>query len=365
MKKRIIVLRQKLAIQLQKRIQVQVSPNNMLFGSQGGGRSAKLWSKDMGDCSLPSKRVGLWPHTSLLDDYDKFGGKIFLEEYFRETEYYQNAVSCIREYSRFTWCKNEDEIVLAAKYFVEKIHSKAVGQRKTQGGKHNLPVIVRKIKGSSMYQVCDGHHRVSRAHFQKEASIGCFINPWPKVYTPAQEKIISLYGRMEVLQELTEVPETTSWPIAYSVKMIMPVIEQFISQIGRDEISILDLACSYGTIAKSLNQFNNINILGVEHRRIAFEIALNCNKVQDNNILHDSYSTFLENTEKKFDLVVVNIDRVVETMGEINTLFCESLVKVVSRCLIVYSKSEQSLVSFKNIVDAISNDIKLKCISLK
>lgn len=362
--RRIITFRQKLAIVLQKRIQIQLSPNNMLFGSQGGGRSAKLWAEDMNDYTLPSLTVDKWPHTLLLQDYKEYGKDIFLEENFHKTEYYKNAVSCIREYSAFTWCKKMSEIVIAARYFTEQIHVTATDKRKTKGGHHDLPVIVRKIKNSSMYQVCDGHHRVSRAYFLNKQSVSCFINPWPIIYTPTQEKIISLHGKQELLQELAEVYEVKSWPIKYNVETVIPVIEDCIFQLCQDKVSILDLACSYGAIVKHLSQMSNVNILGVEHRRIAFEIAVDCNKLTNVNILNDSYSSYLKKAEKKFDLVVVNIDRVIESIGKIEASFLKALLKAVNKYLIIYSGNEQYLSEFKEILTAIKHDIKVQYIIL-
>ena len=81
--------------------------------------------------------------------------------------------------------------------------------------------------------------------------------------------------------------------------------------------------------------------------------------------MHDSYDMFLENTEKSYDIIVVNLDRVAECIGKVGISFCKSMVTVVSKFLILYSKNKDFLIQIETIVNTLKDGVEVKCIWLQ
>ena len=113
-----------------------------------------------------------------------------------------------------------------------------------------------------------------------------------------------------------------------------------------------------------MNQFENVAVSGVEHRRIAVDIAMSCNGLGDELIIHEDYKKFLIDTSGIFDIVIINVDRVIECIGEINTPFVNTIVNRVNHCLILYSRVKSRLDMFKGMVISSGVKVELKCIEL-
>lgn len=357
-RKTLVSARQKLAIEVQKRFRTQVSTDQILFGAQGGYKSAARWSMDMGDFTLPSLPVEKWPHTELLKAYDEQGESIFSDDNFRETFYFRNAMDCIREYSRFTWCRNEDDVKTAALYLVTSLRGENVDERRSTRPRRKLPVILRKIKNSKTYQACDGHHRIAKAAYLNQEYIECFVNPWPIVYTPVQEKIISLDNTAQCLQELESVREVSTWPVLYGIKPLADLLDSVALSAKSESLSVLDLAASYGGMIRYLRKYQNVKVTGVEHRRIARDIAVACNGVNAVDIRLDNYRLYLAGHVDKFDIVMVNIDRMSECTGPIDRPLMMKLFEITNRHLCVYSRNRALLDNLEKQCSDLANSTK-------
>ncbi len=125
----------------------------------------------------------------------------------------------------------------------------AWGHRRS-GSPDGAPIRVRRIRGTTCYQIVDGHHRGAQtALVDADATIAVRVER-PSVRTPLQIHLLAmswLAGRPELYQPVAEL-DVEGWPLVRACTDRMGMIEEHLATLDIDPATstYLDVAACYG-----------------------------------------------------------------------------------------------------------------------
>lgn len=275
------------------------------------GFSSEAISIHYNDLLWGSKLAVPSPHSLLLQEYQKEGDRLFEEDHFKKTEYYQYGVNCIDHFYNFFEAYQKDAIIKIAKHFVNRVfHPDQNNTTKSHftcySNKHS-PVLVSPIEGSSYFQLEDGYHRLAESYVAGNKEISAHIKN-KTVLTPLQKFLLkdSRAYREKVLHQPLNAPEVAeSWPVRMPMNLIFCEIKKlletkFASQPW-SELSCLDVGARYGWLVEKLLK-TGVNAIGIENDFVCLKISKLIYKLNESNMISGSFE---ENMLKigMFDIV--------------------------------------------------------------
>lgn len=291
----------------------QVPLDKLLLGDEYG-ISAYRYAQITGDLKRPSTPLRQIPHVNLLVQYESIGDAVFDPTIFSETDYYKNALQAIELLGHYFEARSKEEIGNQARKFVDMYRSYDEGNKIPAFNKQadhsyaGSPIILRKIKYSDgSYQIVDGHHRAAILMCKGKTFCSAYVLKEPAVLTPLQHIVLDgLWTRGEkVLYQPIDMPEFGEmWQRPRKCK---DRFEKMISWLNNHSFesrgkSYIDLGSSYGWFVSKMLELG-YDAFGVERDRLAIKTGEIAYGIDRERIYAKEIGNFLEDTEKKFNVV--------------------------------------------------------------
>lgn len=265
-----------------------------------------------GDYIRPSTRISDGPHYNFLQKYNQLGAEVFLQHNFETSEYYLNALKCIDLFGEyFPGIDSPEKIVHAAQRFIALYEGKNVSNFSSAGhSADDEPIEVRRIQGSSCYQLVQGNHRCAFALAKQETEIQALIHEDKSEVTPIQFLLDHLsweQGEKHLYQPIP-VPELEDeWSLVRGCQDRFALMLDFLTLIGftkvADQLKIIDIGAYFGWF---MNEFDRqgFNVFGLEKDNIPTLIAQICYPRLKGRIFAAEAGRHLEQHPEKYDVTL-------------------------------------------------------------
>lgn len=205
------------------------------------------------DLRFSSTPVDAWPHTELLQSYERDGDAVFVPERFARSPYARHCQRFIDLVGEFQGATDAAGLIEVGRDFVARAGGASTPPRRHQSGEGN--VLVRRIKWSDSYQVVDGHHRVAIAHTRGEKTIDVLVARRASI-TALQEHLLAMSWTEGILQRYQPVdaPELDTWPIVRRCDDRFAMMQKFLTErglTGENASTYLDVAACYGWFVRA------------------------------------------------------------------------------------------------------------------
>jgi len=163
---------------------VSVSPELLLMGCQDGFDSI-AFAEAIGSTQFETTTMDQSPHVALLQTSIQAHG-VLTDEELQKSKYWEFAQLITQISGEYFGARTNEEVLGVTRNFID--WGLQSSPRVTEAGKSamdNSRVLVARIKGSSRYQIVDGHHRVAVAIVRGDKVIQVHQtwlsvdSPWP------------------------------------------------------------------------------------------------------------------------------------------------------------------------------------------
>ena len=286
-----------------KTFPVQIS--KLLRGGHNGIRAAK-YAELTGNFLLPSTSIFEGAHVKLLQLYNQIGDEIFNDEILKDTDYYKEAVNCMRLTGSYFYDRPEQIKVLIERFI--KQHKGEKINYPVQPGQSapDYPVFVRQIRYSSFYEVIDGNHRIARAIMKGDESIPVFIYEKEPALTPLQQLLLDCLwiNKQKWLYQPVDKPELKDeWKLVRACSDRFGMMKLFLDRqelLGHKQKkkTYIDVGSSYGWFVSKMGELG-FNACGIERDPFGMEIGFRVYGLQKQQIIHSDIILGLEGQVKK------------------------------------------------------------------
>jgi len=280
----------------------------LLRGGENGIRAYK-YAEITNDFLRPSTPISDGPHVDLLKLYDDMGNAIFKKHIFEETPYYKNSLKSI-SLCGSQFYSDSEKIVKVAKRFIRQYNGDDLSHLKPHPGQSAMgkPLLVRKIRDSSYYELIDGNHRAARAFMGGEQHIKASIYDDEDVYTPLQRLLLDVIwiNKRKWIYQPIEAPEIMeNWVLVRKCTDRLQKIHSFLSEnrllppaIG----TYLDIGSYFGWFVSKMEEIG-YESYGLERDHIAISVGKRMYGIKQGQIINSNIESFLAKTSKTYDVV--------------------------------------------------------------
>jgi 2-polyprenyl-3-methyl-5-hydroxy-6-metoxy-1,4-benzoquinol methylase len=265
-----------------------------------------------GDYIRPSTRVSDGPHHMLLKKYHLLGNAVLTREHFEASEYYLNAKKCIDLFGEyFPGIDTPGKIIDAAQRFIALYEGKDVSNFNGDGhSADNQPIEVRRIRGSSCYQLVQGNHRCAFALAKQETEIRAVIHEDKSEITLIQFLLDHLsweQGEKHLYQPIPAPELEDEWTLVRGCQDRFDLMLDFLKLIGftnvASQLKVMDIGSYFGWF---MNQFERLgfNVFGLEKDNIPTLVAQICYPRLKGRILAAEAGDYLEQHAEKYDITL-------------------------------------------------------------
>lgn len=135
----------------------KIPVEHLLLGPQEG-RSAHDYFERSHDLMWSSTRVADGPHVTLLRQAE--AQTELSDEEILVSPYGAHARRCVELFGHYFWATDDGGVVQVARAFIARYRGEGMQPRR-RGQSEAEPVRVQPVRGSDLYQVIDGHHRLA------------------------------------------------------------------------------------------------------------------------------------------------------------------------------------------------------------
>lgn len=238
----------------------RISIDNLLCGGEHGltGLQFAFHSNDLKRTSTPFVNS---PHVRFLQGYVELGDKIFEENYFVATDYYRNAIQCIRMFGRYFSATRAEQIQILAKKFAANFRDKPSPDRILEGSSTYstsgmLPEVL-PIRYSDCFQVKDGNHRLAIAYMKGAKACLVRVANNPQL-TSLQQLLLEVswnVNQRDLYQPIQSPELGDKWRLVRRCTDRFSMMKAFLSNHPlnkQTEKSYLDIACNCGWFVKAM-----------------------------------------------------------------------------------------------------------------
>lgn len=301
---------QKLYVQ-QKTFDVEIS--KLLRGGENGIRAAK-YAELTNNFLRPSTSVLEGPHVKLLQLYDQIGDKVFTDKVFVTTDYYKNALECMKLTGSYFYDR-PDQIKVLAERFIRQHKGENLALPKQPGQSDaNQPIWVRPVRASSCFEIIDGNHRIAHAIMRGDKTISAIIYEKEAAFTPLQQLLLDCLwiNKQKWLYQPVDAPELKDqWHLVRKSTDRLEMIQKFLKKqkfmpaAVSKKLTYLDVGSSYGWFVSQMSQAG-FHAFGMERDPFGMEIGFKVYGLQREQIIHSEISLGLEQEishKKKYEVV--------------------------------------------------------------
>jgi ParB-like nuclease family protein len=243
---------------------------SLLLGGEGAVPGARY--ADMTNDPLRTSRPFVdGPHVKLLRDFGDTAPEQIPDDVLLDSAYGRNAEQCLRVTGSYFDATTRDDIPRVIRRVLRSAETSEGGRRPIGASVEGIPLLVRPISFSNLYQVVDGNHRLAQAAWWGEAEVEVFIHR-RTTQTAAQQRLRDmswLRGSRELYQPVP-LPEVSSWPLVRRCEDRLAMMTTF---LGDDTtLSYLDVASFLGWFVAQMSE-RGYSARGVERDPLAVEFG--------------------------------------------------------------------------------------------
>ena len=287
---------------------IEVKIENLLRGGENGIRAFK-YAEITTDFLRPSTPVSEGPHIKLLKQYIDIKDDIFNSEVFVNTPFYKNALQAISLCGGYFY-NEPSNIIDTAKRFIKRHNNENISTISRHPGQspNESPILVRKIKYSSYYEVIDGNHRIALAYIQGKSHIEVTLIDEDEVYTPLQQLLLDVMwiDKRKWLYQPVHAPELKeSWMLIRKSTDRLVKMNSFLKEkelLPPDSKSYLDIGSNYGWFVSKMAQ-TGFESYGLEQDYIASSVGTHMYGLKQEQIVNREMVSYLKVTSDTFDVV--------------------------------------------------------------
>lgn len=282
---------------------LSVPMDRLLLGAQGGW-TAREYASRTGDLLWPSTPLLEGPHVGLLKLAD--GTPDLSDQQILDSPYGRLGKGCIKAGGAYFGATDDAGIITVARGFIARYRGETTSpeRRPEQSGALD-PVLVAPVRGSGLYQVLDGHHRLAIAAMKGETTARV-VAKWMPVTTPLQDLLLRmswLDGTHELYQPL-EAPELRDgWTTVRQCTDRLDKIERFLGERGIEPpATYLDVASCYGWFVSRMRAAG-FDAAGIERDPLAVPLGRAAYGLPEGAISTGDCVDYLSGPEKTWDVV--------------------------------------------------------------
>lgn len=280
--------------------------DKILRGAEGDHLTGLEYVNMTGDKFRTSTRVIDGPQAKLLGEFQKFGSKIFEDDFFCNTDYYKNAIESIHYVGDyFPYAKTPNSIKSVARRFVDSFLGNNISQYNIEGhNKPDDPIKVRPINNSDCFQLISGNHRIASKYFKGENLVKVEIENTPPTETYFSELIgkIAWDEKMDLYQPVN-LPEFSNFTLIRKCTDRLELMNQFLAENHLEYKSLLDVGSYYGWFVKQFSG-NGVLAQGIEKDFTACRISVDLHSLETAQIIHNTLEDFIQNTSGEYDVIL-------------------------------------------------------------
>lgn len=254
------------------------------------------------------------PHVDLLEQYRRLGERLFESATLSRTAYCENARRAVRVCGSYFGHRTAEGIVAQARAFIRLYQRTASGDstevdfthRRRHSPVGSLPT-VRETLTPNTFQISDGHHRLAVACVlgRREVVAAALA---PRAATVLQSLALSCaqtHGRRELYQPVDGVEFDGGWGVIRRCDDRLGMMLNFLAAAGRPlaELSVLDLACSYGWFVNEFARRGSA-ATGVDTDLAALKVGRIAYGLRPDQTVRSDLRTFLATSDRTWDIVL-------------------------------------------------------------
>ncbi|MGV8948021.1 MAG: hypothetical protein ACOH2E_01440 [Candidatus Paracaedibacter sp.] len=326
-----------------KRKTFSVQIGKLLRGGHNGIRAAK-YAELTGNFLLPSTSVFDGAHVKLLQLYNEIGDEVLTDKILENTEYYKEAVECMKLTGSFFYDRPEKIKILAERFIRQHRGEKIDLSLQPGQSLPDHPIFVRQVKHSSCYEVIDGNHRIARAIMRGDESIPVFIYEKEPALTPLQQLLLDCLwiNKRKWLYQPVNSPELTDeWTLVRRCTDRLQMMSEFLQKnpevSQQSDKSYIDIGSSYGWFVNEMSRLG-YQSFGMDRDPFGIEVGFHVYGLKREQIIHSD--------------LVFGLEKLLENKMSYNVVSCLSVLHH-----FVLGKSSISAESFIKLLDNITDKI--------
>ncbi|WP_028650561.1 hypothetical protein [Nocardioides halotolerans] len=283
---------------------VTVPVERLMLGGQNG-LSARQFSEATGDLLWASTRVIDGPHADLLQRASAEPGPL-TDEQIMSTPYAAMALGVIEATGNFFEATTVGDIPDVARRFIAPRTSEPAAGGAVGRSPATSRIRVARIRGSELYQVIDGHHRVASSAVSGRTTVQV-RESWLPVSTPLEDLLDNMSwigGARELYQPIPAPELTPSWPLVRKCSDRRDKMLRFLEPRGlvSPQTSYLDVASCYGWFVAEMGA-RGLDAYGVERDPLAPTLGHGVYGLDPERITVSDAVDFLAGSDARWDVV--------------------------------------------------------------
>ena len=275
---------------------------------------AGKWAEITGDMQRASLLLTDSPHVKFLEKYREIGETLFLPQNFEQTAYYKNARECVAVTGNYFGQTTLEGITAQARSFINLYNCIITNNplevkfpsTACHSPSHSLPV-VRKTWTPKTVQIDDGMHRLAIAWVSGRKETKALVLP---AMPTKLQSLVTQVARSQKLpglyQSISSVEFDDSWAVIRRCTERLDMMLKFLS-LGNyfaDDLSVLDLGCSYGWFVSEFLK-KGANVIGVDANGAALKIGQIAYGLTAKQVIESDLLGYLENCDRTYDVVLL------------------------------------------------------------
>ena len=278
-----------------------VSIDAILLGGENGLPGAR-YAEMTHDPLRTSRFFADGPHVALLRAFGCCALAEVSDDALLESPYGRNADLCLTSTGNYFDATDRKDIPRVIRRFLQSAESMAeyAVDRPISSSSSELPILVRPIVSTDLYQVVDGNHRLARAVWRANTVVSVRVHR-RSTRTAAQERLrdMSWVRGSEELYQPVPLPELSAWPLVRRCDDRLRMMTTFLADDTR--LSYLDLASFFGWFVARMRDRGHL-AHGVELDPRAVEFGNLVYELPDDAVAVGDVVDFLT-AEPTFDVV--------------------------------------------------------------
>jgi hypothetical protein len=279
-----------------------VAVGSILLGGENAVAGAR-YAEMVHDPLRTSRLFSHGPHVDLLRQFGDTSPDQVSDEVLLQSAYGQNAEKCLTATGNYFDATERRDIPRLIRRVLQSPGDVGADDRLSRpigASSEALPILLRPIARSDLYQVVDGNHRLARAVSSGDEAVEVRVHRRP-TQTAAQQRLRDmswLRGSTELYQPVP-LPELASWPLVRRCDDRLGMMADF---LGDDTtLSYLDVASFFGWFVARMRERGH-PAFGVERDPLAVEFGNVVYGIPDDAVAVADVVHYLR-ADRSFDVV--------------------------------------------------------------
>lgn len=284
----------------------QIPIERLLIGQQAG-YPLETWVSISGEQERISVPLGMSPYVQFLQAVKENPDRLHDDAFLMGTSYFRMALKCIEYGGHFMGAVSQEHVLDWMRSFyaryegADEASGRVAFEHKGRSAAQS-PVVVTRIRHSDCFEIIDGHHRAAISHVRGEKFIPAVVSG--KKLSVLQRLLLEVnqINDIELYQPVDRL-EVSGWPAVRKCSDRYQMMQAFLVQLGIQQGSVIDLACSYGWFLKQFKQ-HGFEVTGVDRDPEALGVARLIHGLNPDETHCQRVEDFLPKANRQWDVVL-------------------------------------------------------------